>query len=298
MVGSQAMRYFDLTGRKCLDTDYICTYHEYSDDVERSKNKGTFVCSYQESKEYFVLKTTGGIFEYEITDFSDSGRQLHDIILEKSLHSGIAAKPCVLLSLKESHKYKKNSPHFYKTMSDIRALRAYGVIEPDYLKQWRVFREAETYRYSHPVLEQKKDDFFKTDGVDYVYDHDSIHRSVAVEAVPAYTKYMKDGAEVNCDKQKFLSLPEHIKIYGVYEEACVLAIERSLAPIPLAMTPEQAFKYALMKVCTSITSGWFREYAWENHDKVLEFAQSTEFSFWGRFNSDLQKGLILKHIAA
>jgi len=147
-------------------------------------------------------------------------------------------------------------------------------------------------------IEQKKDDFFKTDGVDYVYDHDSIHRSVAVEAVPAYTKYMKDGAEVNCDKQKFLSLPEHIKIYGVYEEACVLAIERSLAPIPLAMTPEQAFKYALMKVCTSITSGWFREYAWENHDKVLEFAQSTEFSFWGRFNSDLQKGLILKHIAA
>ena len=27
---------------------------------------------------------------------------------------------------------------------------------------------------------------------------------------------------------------------------------------------------ALMKVCTSITSGWFREYAWENYDKVLD----------------------------
>jgi hypothetical protein len=25
-----------------------------------------------------------------------------------------------------------------------------------------------------------------------------------------------------------------------------------------------------MKVCTSITSGWFREFAWENYDNVLD----------------------------
>ena len=26
---------------------------------------------------------------------------------------------------------------------------------------------------------------------------------------------------------------------------------------------------ALEKVCTSITSGWFREYAWENYHRVV-----------------------------
>jgi len=27
-------------------------------------------------------------------------------------------------------------------------------------------------------------------------------------------------------------------------------------------------------VCTSITSGWFREYAWENYDRVLDLYNS------------------------
>jgi len=41
-----------------------------------------------------------------------------------------------------------------------------------------------------------------------------------------------------------------------------------LIPFPGVLTPPQAFDMALMKVCTSITSGWFREFAWENYDAV------------------------------
>jgi hypothetical protein len=36
-----------------------------------------------------------------------------------------------------------------------------------------------------------------------------------------------------------------------------------------------------MKVCTSITSGWFREFAWENHDEVADmFDYERESHLW------------------
>ena len=88
--------------------------------------------------------------------------------------------------------------------------------------------------------------------------------------VPAYTKYMKDGAQVMTSKDKFFAANEFVRLLGVYEESCVLALERSQIPHDFKPSPRYSFELALMKVCTSITSGWFREYAWENYDKVLD----------------------------
>jgi hypothetical protein len=65
------------------------------------------------------------------------------------------------------------------------------------------------------------------------------------------------------------------------EETYVLALERSLIPFPGKMQPRDAFKLALQKVCTSITSGWFREYAWNNYRKALESYDGGVFTnFW------------------
>lgn len=67
----------------------------------------------------------------------------------------------VLLMMKLSHRYLKNSPHFLKTMEDIWTFRKWGVkLEDkeliDILKQ----REEETYVYKHPKLNVKKSRIF------------------------------------------------------------------------------------------------------------------------------------------
>lgn len=80
---------------------------------------------------------------------------------------------------------------------------------------------------------------------------------------------MVDGQQVMTSKEKFMSLPEHIKLLGVYEETCVLALERSQIPNEFNLDPKKSFMMALEKVCTSITSGWFREYAYNNYKKVI-----------------------------
>ncbi|WP_457832940.1 DUF7275 domain-containing protein, partial [Staphylococcus aureus] len=45
--------------------------------------------------------------------------------------------------------------------------------------------------------------------------------------------------------------------------------ERHQIPNNFNPDPTGSFMYALEKVCTSITSGWFREYAWENYHKIV-----------------------------
>jgi hypothetical protein len=44
-----------------------------------------------------------------------------------------------------------------------------------------------------------------------------------------------------------------------------------------------------MKVCTSITSGWFREYAWENYHRVLQMYSD---DFVVQFKQGLAEGKV------
>ena len=189
----------------------------------------------------------------------------------------------MLYALKMSHRYKRNSKHFDKTRDDIMYLRKLGAEIDEGLTEWFKAREKETYDYSHPSLNQSKEDFFADDGIEYVWDHDDLHSIVAFivhRGRPAYTYYMKDGEEVKSDKQKFFKTNEIIRRLGVYEEALVLAFERSLWPNNNQRVSEwrDVFIFSLQKVCTSITSGWFREYAWENYDKIVGMYDDRPFN--------------------
>jgi hypothetical protein len=80
-----------------------------------------------------------------------------------------------------------------------------------------------------------------------------------------------------------------MRLNGVIEEACVLSIERSLVPWPNAKTPDQAFKFALSKVCSSITSGWFRSYSYAY---AIEALQRYPRNYWDKFQKDVASGLV------
>ncbi len=81
------------------------------------------------------------------------------------------------------------------------------------------------------------------------------------------------------------------RLYGVLEEAYVLALERSQIPFAGKVTPRQSFDIAIEKVCTSITSGWFREFAWENYDKVVELYRD---DYVEKFKAGVDKGIVKK----
>lgn len=278
--------------RPCVDLDYLCTEAEWKAQVklfagdelvelvERNGNKG------------HIKMVAGAHIEYDIAKPGDSTEQLIQYCDRSPqgllLSNGSIVAPLeVLYLLKMSHRYKKNSPHFFKTMNDIHYMRSLGAVIPAELEDVFKLREKETYDYSHPNLDVKSKDFFKGDEVPYVYDHDTIHEAVAVLGVPAYKSYMKDDSEVMTSKEKFFEQENHIRLLGVYEESCVLALERSQIPFNFEVPARQSFVMALSKVCTSITSGWFREYAYESFHIVMKFYESMgEDDYIQRFHAN------------
>jgi len=94
-------------------------------------------------------------------------------------------------------------------------------------------------------------------------------------AVPLYKKILKSGQEVECDKSLFDNLSLTEKLFCVIEEAEVLALERCLIPwmneghIEKIEDPTQkAYSWAIMRICTDITSGWFRDFCVDNYFQV------------------------------
>lgn len=262
---------------------------------------------FAEGKKYVLKLRDGRIFEYEIAWPGTTAEWLIRLVEEDRESVGIVGHPTfhdvvvpsldILYALKLSHRYLKNSPHFLKTMQDIHKMRSFDATLRIEHVEWFKARQKETYNYGHPSLMVKKGDFFKGDGVSYVYDHDDIHVTMAHLknhlglVSPAYRFYMKDGAEVDCDKNKFFYVNEEVRLLGVLEETQVLALERSQIPFKGKVEPKASFDMALMKVCTSITSGWFREFAWESYDKVQSMYEE---DYVDRFWSAVDSGLVRK----
>jgi len=193
--------------------------------------------------------------------------------------------------LKMSHRFLRHSKHFEKTRRDILVMEAMGASIPDaaLLKA----RERETYNYPHPNLNTTKGAFFNPDQVPYTYDHDSIHEAIAWPMPPAYKSYQ--DAAVNCSRVMFEALPYRERLRGVLEEAYVLALERSQIPFGVLSTshnpvpPLHSFTMALQRVCTSIASGWWREFAWRNYDTAMVCYNA---HYTQKFSDGLARGIV------
>jgi hypothetical protein len=262
-----------VVGRESKDLDLLCTL----DELKEYTGQSPVIID----KTHAYVKTRGRIYDAELIWADSLQLELAELILTDNATTWDDAVNAwvpslnILYMLKMSHRFRKDSPHFLKTMQDIQAMRKVGAfIKPEHMEFYKK-REAATYWYQHPNLNRTKAEFFNPEDKYMVYDHDSIHEAVAVGSRPAYTWYAVDGTEVLSSKHKFFNdINHHIRCRGVYEETCVLALERSQIPTGFDVDPEWSFKKALEKVCTSITSGWFREFAWENYDYVLEMYQS------------------------
>lgn len=239
------------------------------------------------------------IHEIEIAWPDTTGASLIDLVLEHDNYQMVEMDTYdspmivpsidVLYALKLSHRYLRNSPHFLKTRRDILALRKMGVSVPNWLEDWFKLREKATYTYKLPKLDVSKSDFFMDQ---YQYDHDSIHEAVAVASQPAYKTFAEPGNEVKSSKKLWDMTHYSTKVMAGVEEASVLALERSLIPHPGKKTEDEAFEFALIKVCTSITSGWFREFCWENYHIIMDTYKARKKGLLQMLDEGLTAGIV------
>lgn len=146
----------------------------------------------------------------------------------------------------------------------------------DYLNR----RTQETMKYfpqGNPNLMQTKEDFFD-DAVTKKYDHDYLHELFAFYDKPLYTRLLRDKELAWCDREKWDALSFQDKILCVAEETQVIAAERFCIPSNWNYNPKRAYFAALKKVCTTLTSNWFRDFAIDNYPEIIKKYDPNKFN--------------------
>lgn len=302
LIGSRALalRAPGALHRAPVDFDWCCTKEEFDTWMETSSAKvsPTKVYELPEFHKWIVEGSTN--CEFEINVPGTSTEMLMDIVEgdPESIETPFGKVPSLdlLFTIKDSHKFKKfetprGCANFYKTAIDWYIMKKMGAKVREEYKAFHALREQESCPHKLPKLNMSKMDFFDSDqnGVVQTYVHDDIHVAIALNDRPAYTYYMKDGSEVLTDKNKFFSVPESTRLAGTIEEALTLALERSLIAHPGVWTPDYAFKFALAKVCTTITGGYFRAYSFEH---VFEALQQYPRDYYQRFQKAVADGTV------
>lgn len=221
-------------------------------------------------------------FEFEFVEKRESSKLYYDYCKDLKLYDSFTIKMRyapkeVLYSLKASHIYYPIQ--FEKNISDYNTLHKL-CNQVDVLEDITKLRRKETEQYAGklktPSLNKSCSEFFDDNAMKIrVFDHDDMHRVMAYYDKPLFM-YMQEnyGESVSCSKDMWNMFPEINKIRCVLEEAYVIALERIMIPALFLQKPyvhhKSAFKWALMRICTNLCSGWFRKYAVDNYFSILD----------------------------
>lgn len=219
---------------------------------------------------------------------------VHEIHVDERLDGWHWGNPIAtadeLYTLKLSHQtHIVNSEATWdKHWADIRFLEAKGCefIPELYALLAPIWQELHGRRKAK--LDQTKDQFFK-DAVVRKYDHDSLHRSMALDpsGIAMYERVLRDGSEVFCEWSKFEALDHKDKLILCFEEIAVTALERILIPAwdqGRSICPRRAYRWALRRVCTSLFKNEWALFILRNACSLS--VPLVDYRAWHRSNQD------------
>lgn len=274
IIGSKALKMrFPKYRRVVNDIDIIC----FSDDIykligllnpKEVKNGkySTILKNIQNKNEIFDKDNVEIIF----ADKSQSLQKYLDYDKDN-----IFASIEVLFSLKKSHIH-----HPRKFLSNIRdyVLLHNHLDGEDILSTiTKIHTQENINRLGNlktPSLDKSVKDFFgqSKNFVNYIFDHDDLHKIMSHYDRPLFERIQKDKSRALCNEDMWNQLVYEDKCKCVLEEAYVIALERKIIPMIFdggkGYTSQEAFNWALMRICTTLCSGWFREFAKVNFFKI------------------------------
>ena len=280
VVGSKSLcHHFESLDRTPKDTDIIGYKSDLKNLIDKlmprkvREGDGIYTLIDVENKDDFF--NTNNV-EFLIADNSKSLKMYMEY--EKSGDDIKYASPEVLYSLKKSHIHFPI--HFNKHIADYTFLN-HHFKEIDNLKEITKINYKETEdrlgKLKTPSLNKKVRDFFaqSNDYVKSYFIHDDIHKAVAHLDKPLYLYMQRDIDIAKCDRDLWEEFPYENKCKCVLEEAYVIALERKILPIIFGgskwTSSEDALDWSLMRICTNLCSGWFREFATNNYFEIRNY---------------------------
>jgi hypothetical protein len=280
VIGSRAASYWDDTFRKPKDLDLIGPLKEIHKWAMQYKDLIEFMVPTSPWK--FKCKLKNGFqIELENSDVNTSSKMLWDakdmfptttLPISNMKFEVQVPPPEILYLIKRSHIYW--SVHWQKTITDMHALKANST-QVD-INKWDDFykaRLAENEAKFGPrftaKLDQSNEKFFaKSDkSLKREFGHDDLHEIVKYYDRPLYEQFKDDKSKAIMSFAMFHNADSIKQLQCVREEAMVIALERCIIP-GRESDALKAYQYGLRRICTNLTSGWFREFAIDNWNEI------------------------------
>lgn len=290
VIGSKALLYHQIIKDEerfsKSDFDVIMTPTEFSQWHKGNKEhiKSLFPRSLNKYKAIVEMNGARKQYEIELGLEGTSSKFLLDhskAVCDGQLFGLFGETYCVLnpiyqMLTKRSH--LMYPVHFEKNMDDYHVLKGYlGEIERDSLMtEYYDLRSSEAknrYKQKTPKLNVTTEDFFSSKlPVEQYFVHDDLHELMAHHERPVYTMMQKDASKAWCEKDMFFALPYEYQVQAIQEEGYVIALERYIIPQhgDYFDDPFECYKNAIKRICTTLTSGWFRDFAIENYREAVK----------------------------
>ncbi|QBP33230.1 hypothetical protein SEA_BRUTONGASTER_8 [Gordonia phage BrutonGaster] len=172
-----------------------------------------------------------------------------------------------LYTIKFSHSYwELRNGSWSKHMADLLKMKEAGAqLIPEWhdvlYKIWE-----DTHGKKVVDLTKEADEFF-SDAVKRVYEHDSIHESMAYNGDrPLYEQFLLPGKTVQMDMAAVWDAPLDVQLNMFREEIYVTALERLVIPADYQYSPGRAYQWALRRTITSLTKGRSARFLVEHFD--------------------------------
>lgn len=184
----------------------------------------------------------------------------------------------VLFSLKKSHihfpiKFDKHIKDYCFLYDQVNGI---DILEPITKLNFKE-TESRVGKLRTPSLNKSTKEFFgQSDGlVKSFFIHDDIHRVMSHYDKPLYEKMQKDLVLAKCEKDMWNEFAFEEKCKCVLEEAYVIALERKILPMLFGegvyFSSQEALDWSLMRISTTLCSGWFRQFATDNFFRIKEY---------------------------
>ena len=205
----------------------------------------------------------------------------NDVFVDERLnqwHFAGIATPEELYTMKVSHAFweigsnvMQRQANWNKHMADVVFFQRNGV--PFNRELYDILKPIwkEIHGKKITSLAQNADNFFGKDAVKRVYDHDSIHASIAYGDHPLYEDILVPGEEVMVDSTKFFDgMDYETQLKLVREEVYATALERILIPADYKGSPSAAYAWALRRTITSLFKGEWALWAVLNYSALAK----------------------------
>jgi len=301
VIGSMAMKHhFPDFPRVAMDKDIIIRKADFEEMINAPEIDAVYgIESVKINEEHglsAIVKFKSDPVPYEYL-FADGQKSL-ELILDQLSFGNDYAPVNVLYSIKKAHihfpvKFDKHIQDLMFLREKLREKKGISLHDDlsaaiDLLETYPAltdlhFKETEKRlgKLRTPKMNQTKEDFFgkSKNYVRSFYEHDNMHLAIAHAGLPIYHDILKDGSEVETDWYKWDQLNLQRKVWCVLEEVYVIALERKVLPwmfdpgepkTAKYYSAKQAFDWALMRVCTTLCDGFFREFAVRAYNLIQE----------------------------